>query len=111
VAVAQASSALLRLADAVIQRYEEAKLQRNAVDFDGLIAQTSRLFRLSAASEWVLFRLDAALSHILVDEAQDTSPEQWELIRGLTAEFFATDAGHDEQQRTLFAVGDEKQSI
>ena len=110
-AVTLASCALLRLANAVIQHYEEAKLQRNAVDFDGLIARTSALFSLSEASDWVLFRLDAKLLHILVDEAQDTSPAQWELIRGLTSEFFATDAEHDEHQRTLFAVGDEKQSI
>ncbi len=105
-----ASCALLRLADAVLQRYEDALLQRGAMDFDGLIARTAALFTRSGAADWVLFRLDADLRHILVDEAQDTSPAQWELVRSLTAEFFAGE-GAEERHSTLFAVGDEKQSI
>jgi len=107
---ATASTALLRLGDAVIQRYEEAKLERTAMDFDGLIAKTLALFQRSDASAWVLFRLDSDLRHILVDEAQDTSPAQWALVRALTVEFFAGE-GVEERADTLFAVGDEKQSI
>ncbi len=107
---AGATAALLRLADAVIQRYEEAKASRTAMDFDGLIAKTAGLFQRSDASAWVLFRLDADLRHILVDEAQDTSPAQWALVRALTAEFFSGE-GIEERVRTMFAVGDEKQSI
>ncbi len=94
----------------MLQRYEDAKAQRSALDFDGLIARTAALFQRSDAAAWVLFRLDADLSHILVDEAQDTSPPQWALIRALTAEFFAGE-GVEDRHRTLFAVGDEKQSI
>jgi ATP-dependent helicase/nuclease subunit A len=105
-----ASAALLRLADAVIQRYEDAKAQRTAMDFDGLIAKTASLFQRSDAAAWVLYRLDADLTHILVDEAQDTSPAQWALVRALTTEFFAGE-GVEDRPRTLFAVGDEKQSI
>jgi ATP-dependent helicase/nuclease subunit A len=107
---AMATAALLRLADAVIDRYEEAKAQRSAMDFDGLIAKTEALFQRSDAAAWVLFRLDADLRHILVDEAQDTSPAQWALVRALTAEFFAGE-GVEDRPTTLFAVGDEKQSI
>ena len=105
-----ASAALLRLADAVLQRYDQTKAQRGAMDFDGLIAKTASLFDRSDAAAWVLFRLDADLRHILVDEAQDTSPGQWALVRALTAEFFAGE-GVEERANTLFAVGDEKQSI
>lgn len=108
--IATASAALLQLADAVMRRYDEAKARANALDFDTLIAKTAELFARSDASAWVLYRLDADLTHILVDEAQDTSPAQWALIRALTDEFF-TGEGADERPRTLFAVGDEKQSI
>ncbi|WP_088342834.1 MULTISPECIES: double-strand break repair helicase AddA [Rhodomicrobium] len=108
--VACATAALLRLADAVLQRYEHEKTQRTAIDFDGLIARTAALFQRSDAAAWVLFRLDSDLTHILVDEAQDTSPAQWALVKALTAEFFAGE-GVEDKPRTLFAVGDEKQSI
>lgn len=108
--VAIATTALLRLVDAVNARYEEAKAHATALDFDALITKTAQLFNQSDASAWVLYRLDADLTHILVDEAQDTSPAQWALIEALTGEFF-TGASAGEQQRTLFAVGDEKQSI
>ncbi len=65
----------------------------------------------ASAAEWVLFKLDGGLDHILVDEAQDTSPAQWSLIRALAGEFFSGTGSREEVVRTLFAVGDEKQSI
>ncbi len=61
----------------------------------------------------MLFKLDGGIDHILIDEAQDTSPEQWRIVKALTAEFFAG-AGRESRKgvtRTIFAVGDEKQSI
>jgi ATP-dependent helicase/nuclease subunit A len=107
---AAATLALLRLSDAMIQRYDSALNQRAALDFDGLIAKTSALLHRSGAADWVLYRLDADIAHLLVDEAQDTSPAQWALIKALTGEFFSGDSA-SEKPRTLFAVGDEKQSI
>jgi ATP-dependent helicase/nuclease subunit A len=107
---AAATLALLRLADAVIQRYDTELTQRAALDFDGLIAKTGALLHRSGAADWVLYRLDADLSHLLVDEAQDTSPAQWSLLKALTGEFFSGESA-SEKPRTLFAVGDEKQSI
>ncbi len=107
---AAASLALLRLADAVIARYDAALGERSALDFERLIAKTGDLLHRSATAAWVLYRLDADLAHLLVDEAQDTSPAQWELITALTGEFFSGE-GAGEKPRTLFAVGDEKQSI
>jgi ATP-dependent helicase/nuclease subunit A len=107
---AEASVALLRLADAVMQRYGELKAQRAVLDFDDLIRRTSSLLALSSAAEWVLYKLDGGLDHILVDEAQDTSSPQWRVIEALAREFFSG-TGARETARTLFAVGDEKQSI
>jgi ATP-dependent helicase/nuclease subunit A len=106
----EATLALIHLANAAMQRYGEAKARRAALDFDDLIGKASSLLRSHGAVEWVLYKLDGGLDHILVDEAQDTSPLQWEVIRALADEFFSG-AGTSEVPRTLFAVGDEKQSI
>ncbi|HVV93085.1 MAG TPA: double-strand break repair helicase AddA [Hyphomicrobiales bacterium] len=103
------SLALMRLAEAVRRRYEAAKARRGALDFADLIERTRALLGRSDAA-WVLYKLDGGLDHVLVDEAQDTSPEQWDIVRRLTAEFVAG-AGARPGQRTVFAVGDEKQSI
>lgn len=108
--VAQVSAALLTLAQAVIQEYEQRKLARAALDYDDLITKTTALLRTRAATAWVLYKLDGGIDHILVDEAQDTSPAQWQVIRPLASEFFAGE-GAREVVRTLFIVGDEKQSI
>jgi len=105
-----AAVALLRLGNAVMQRYGQAKARRAALDFDDLILRASNLLGTSAAVEWVLYKLDGGLDHILVDEAQDTSPVQWQVVRSLAEEFFSG-SGAREVTRTLFAVGDEKQSI
>jgi ATP-dependent helicase/nuclease subunit A len=59
----------------------------------------------------VLYKLDGGLDHILIDEAQDTSPEQWAIVRSITEEMFAGEGREREFTRTIFAVGDEKQSI
>jgi ATP-dependent helicase/nuclease subunit A len=59
----------------------------------------------------VLYKLDGGIDHVLIDEAQDTSPEQWDIVRALTAEFFAGEGRPVRGPRTVFAVGDEKQSI
>ncbi len=110
--VIEATIALIRLGSAVLQRFNEAKAQRAALDFDDLIRLTSRLLAGGEATAWVLFKLDGGLDHILVDEAQDTSPVQWSIIEALATEFFAdTGARSEDRLRTLFAVGDEKQSI
>ncbi len=99
--------ATLVVADAVREVYAHEKRVRGALDYDDLIALTVRLLDRHDAA-WVLFKLDGGLDHILVDEAQDTSPEQWTIVRQLTGEFFA---GRRGDPRTLFVVGDEKQSI
>jgi ATP-dependent helicase/nuclease subunit A len=106
----EASLALLRLTQAIFDRYEAAKHARAALDFDDLIGKTLSLLSRQDATEWVLYELDARIDHILVDEAQDTSPEQWAIVERLTSDFFAGEGARD-CVPTLFAVGDEKQSI
>ncbi|MEO1198312.1 MAG: double-strand break repair helicase AddA [Pseudomonadota bacterium] len=106
----QANDALIALAGAILDRYEASKRVRGALDFDDLIDKTVALLDLRDAADWVLYKLDQGLDHILVDEAQDTSPAQWQVIVRLTEEFFAGQ-GARETNRTLFAVGDPKQSI
>ncbi|MEP2705624.1 MAG: double-strand break repair helicase AddA [Roseibium sp.] len=110
VATFEGTTALLRLADAVIRHYERAKTGQGYLDFEDLVVKTATLLARSDAAQWVQYKLDQGLDHILVDEAQDTSPRQWEVVTSLAAEFFVGDSGRG-KVRTLFAVGDEKQSI
>ncbi|MGO4683197.1 double-strand break repair helicase AddA [Hyphomicrobium sp. 2TAF46] len=106
-----ASLALYQIAGAVLRRYAAARNSAGALDFDDLILKTRALLTSDEGqAQWVLFKLDGGLDHILVDEAQDTSPEQWEIISALAQEFFG-DMGAGAVTRTVFAVGDEKQSI
>ncbi|WP_417597672.1 double-strand break repair helicase AddA [Pararhodobacter oceanensis] len=90
--------------------FDRAKTARGWLDFDDLIRLTRRLLGVSSVAQWVLFKLDGGIDHILVDEAQDTSPEQWRVIDLLTQEF-AAGHGAREDLRTIFVVGDHKQSI
>jgi ATP-dependent helicase/nuclease subunit A len=105
------TGALVTLATAIFARYDLAKAQSRMLDYDDLIGQTRSLLSRVGAS-WVLYKLDAGIDHVLVDEAQDTTPEQWEILQALTAEFTAGHGAHPgETTRTMFAVGDQKQSI
>ncbi len=90
--------------------YQAEKKARGALDFQDLINRTKALLSDHLMSIWVLFKLDGGLEHILVDEAQDTSGDQWAIVKALSAEFFSG-AGQTSALRTVFAVGDEKQSI
>lgn len=104
------TAALLTLAAAVLDRYEGEKRARGALDYADLIEKTVAMFD-DFKSTWVLYKLDGGIDHVLIDEAQDTSPEQWEVIARLTEEFFAGEGARSDRPRTIFAVGDEKQSI
>lgn len=102
--------ALHRFAGIFLKEYESRKAALGLLDFDDLIRRAGRLLNDPALAAWVLFRLDGGIDHILVDEAQDTSPPQWEVVERLTAEFTAGASARTEA-RTLFVVGDKKQSI
>ncbi len=104
------TGAALRLADAMLDAYEAEKTRRGLMDFEDLILRTAGLLSRADAALWVQYKLDQGLDHILVDEAQDTSPHQWQVVRALAEEFFSGLSASN-RTRTLFAVGDEKQSI
>lgn len=101
---------LHRFARAFLPLYDERKAARGWLDFDDLIERARRVLTDPGVAAWVLFRLDGGIDHILVDEAQDTSPDQWRVIESLAAEFTAGSSARD-VERTLFVVGDKKQSI
>jgi ATP-dependent helicase/nuclease subunit A len=104
------SRALLTLALDMLGRYEARKAMRAQLDFDDLIVKTRDLLQREGIAPWVLFKLDGGIDHILVDEAQDTNPLQWQVIEALAGEFFSG-FGAVDRNRTIFAVGDVKQSI
>ncbi len=104
------SADLHLFANAFTKRYEAEKSARNLLDFDDLIDRTRALLSSREMTGWVLYKIDGGLDHILVDEAQDTSPKQWEIIRALSEDFTSGLSASD-VERTLFVVGDKKQSI
>ncbi|OLP60492.1 double-strand break repair helicase AddA [Xaviernesmea oryzae] len=106
----EASEAALTLADRLNRDYDALKKSRSQLDFDDLIRRAANLLTRDRVSAWVHYKLDRGIDHVLVDEAQDTSPVQWTIIRALTGDFFSG-ASARTLNRTLFAVGDEKQSI
>jgi ATP-dependent helicase/nuclease subunit A len=104
------SEAMLDIVAAISAHYESQKRARSLLDFDDLIEKLAALLKDDAQGAWVRYKLDAGISHILVDEGQDTNPQQWEVIGALVDDFFVGDSAAD-RPRTVFAVGDQKQSI
>ena len=110
--------ALYRFGMAFNQEYSRLKIQRGLLDYNDLITHTNNLLAASEAAQWVAWKLDNGIQHLLIDEAQDTSPAQWKLLRRLVDEFFDGEGASPHRAstatslpRTMFAVGDFKQSI
>jgi len=108
---ARKTLALHRFAHPFAAEYERRKRARGWLDFDDLITLAGRLLSDPGLAAWVLYRLDGGIDHILVDEAQDTSPAQWRVIESLAREFTSGESARSDLERTLFVVGDLKQSI
>jgi ATP-dependent helicase/nuclease subunit A len=104
------TAALVTIAGTVIKSFRAEKDRRGLLDYDDLIDKTGELLtRVEAA--WVHYKLDLGIDHVLIDEAQDTSPRQWEVIERLVSEFATGEGARGQLGRTIFAVGDDKQSI
>jgi ATP-dependent helicase/nuclease subunit A len=106
-----ATAALYLVGHHIMEQYLARKSELGAFDFSDLIERAAGLLKRSGNAQWVLYKIDRGLKHVLVDEAQDTSPKQWSIITAITEEFFAGRGVEQEQKRTLFVVGDRKQSI
>ena len=109
--VLAATGSLLYVGGQVVAGYDREKRRLGLCDYEDLILRTRNLLEEQQAAAWVLYKLDGGLDHILIDEAQDTSPEQWSIIARLSEEFFAGEGARPDVERTVFAVGDFKQSI
>lgn len=99
------------IADRIISAYEAEKKRTGLVDYDDQIHLTAKLLNESHNAPWILYKLDGGFDHVLVDEAQDTNPIQWKVISALCSEFFSGQGREEQSDRTLFVVGDKKQSI
>lgn len=106
----RATRALLSLGIAQLDAYRDLKDAKGLVDFDDMIKSAQNLLVTPEIAPWILYKLDSGLDHILVDEAQDTNAAQWQVIEALSEEFFVG-VGARSETRSLFAVGDAKQSI
>jgi ATP-dependent helicase/nuclease subunit A len=110
--VAVETTHALTLAGGYAQAYAAAKAATGALDFADLIMRARALLTDGPGAAWILYKLDGGIDHLLIDEAQDTSPEQWAIAGAITDEFFAGASSRgDARERTVFVVGDEKQSI
>ncbi len=105
------TQALLIIATAVAANYRREKQERGLLDYGDLIDKTLAMLDRPGVPGWVQFKLDRGVDHVLIDEAQDTSPRQWEIVAHIISEFTSGEGARDGVRRTIFAVGDEKQSI
>jgi ATP-dependent helicase/nuclease subunit A len=106
----ESSIKLYDLAKGVIEKYEAYKNQKSFIDYDDLIYYTHQLFTKSEFKDWILYKLDGGIEHILVDEAQDTNLNQWKLVLAMINDFVAGESAN-KVSKSIFVVGDEKQSI
>ena len=107
---AEATAGLLTLGGALLAAYGRHKEKRALLDYDDLIFKAGAFLEAEGNATWAHYKLDGGIDHILIDEAQDTNPDQWRVVGALAREFFSGQ-GATEIQRTVFAVGDAKQSI
>lgn len=106
--IANQTSNILFIANEILEIYESLKAKNGYLDYQDLIIKTNNLLQNNENSDWIRYKLDNLYDHILVDESQDTNHLQWYIISLISEDFFSSD---QDPNRTLFAVGDEKQSI
>ncbi|MBE6444495.1 MAG: double-strand break repair helicase AddA [Alphaproteobacteria bacterium] len=106
----ESTTAVLHVAQDLLDNYNKFKQIHSKVDYEDLIVQTRNLLEDPGIAQWVLYKLDGGIDHVLIDEAQDTAPDQWAIIKAITSEFFYG-SGAKNNSNTVFVVGDRKQSI
>jgi len=106
----EVNNAVFQVLQAIFAQYDNLKYEANVVDYNDLISVSHRLLTLDGGNAWVMYKMDGGIDHLLLDEAQDTSKAQWDLLEKLTEEFYAGQTARS-TSRSLFVVGDEKQSI
>jgi len=104
------SQVLCILADKMFKYYEKEKLELSYLDFNDLVDYSEKLVNKTEIQDWIRYKLDSKIKHCLIDEAQDTDMQQWNILHGIIQEFYFGEGQH-EKPRTTFAVGDMKQSI
>lgn len=104
------TKSILVLANEMLEKYHAYKKLHSKLDYNDLIVICKKLFESPKVAEWILYKLDGGIDNVLIDEAQDTSPEQWAIVKAITNEFFSGKGNH-EKEPTVFVVGDRKQSI
>ena len=95
----------------MIAVYGRLKEARALLDYDDLILKTLALLRRPDIAPWILFKLDGGIDHILVDEAQDTNPEQWEIIGALCEDFASGESARGEGERLQAAIEKQLEAI
>jgi len=101
----------LRAGQAFAAAYTRAKRAAGVADFNDLIDWTRKLLAQQGMGDWVRYKLDRQVDHVLVDESQDTNAAQWEIVEQLVEEYFSGSSEAEQRVRTLFMVGDFKQAI
>ncbi len=108
--IAQNTAALLKIVDAILAHYSLLKKQNALLDYNDLIVETNRMLSNPDYMDWVKLKMDGSFDHILIDESQDTNHQQWNIIKALSEDFFSGESSSN-KSRSIFIVGDEKQSI
>ena len=104
------SSELLIIVDKILSYYQKIKFENSYLDYNDLIHRTNLMLQNSEHQDWIKYKLDYSFNHLLVDEAQDTNETQWSIIKAITDDFFSG-MSKSQKPRSIFIVGDEKQSI
>jgi len=125
---AELTENLLLIAQIFIKNYNALKAKQNLIDYEDIILRTIELLKHSEHRDNILYKYDLTIEHLLLDEAQDTSPWQWEVINLLLTDLFSgrdvsypdgeqsimsesQSTNNSKLNKSFFIVGDEKQSI
>jgi ATP-dependent exoDNAse (exonuclease V) beta subunit len=102
--VARQTQATHDLLERFAGHYHALQLESGALRFSDVTHRLARSAEL-VSNEQLAFRLDSGIRHILLDEFQDTSPIQWQVLRPLAQTITSQTGG------SFFCVGDAKQAI